>query len=110
VFLNLVIPGHRRGVVPLSGAASANGISDIGCSLCSHWPAPPLAPGKAPKPGPPAFCAICSIAAHLMLPPAFEVLLAALGLLMCLGVLAPARVSKPRLIPAYFGRAPPPRV
>jgi hypothetical protein len=47
------------------------------------------------------------MAAHLTVPPAFEVLLAALGLLMCLGVLAPARVQTLGFIPTYFGRAPP---
>jgi len=107
VFLNVIIPGHRRGAIPLSGAASVNSIADFGCSLCSQLPAPPPAPGKAPKPGLPQFCAICAVAAHLMVPSAFELLLPALGLLMCLAVLAPARFETPRLIPTYFGRAPP---
>jgi len=106
LFLNVVIPGHRRGVIPLSGAASVSGMADLGCSLCGQPSAPP-APGKASKSGSPQSCAICTIAAHLMLPPAFQVLLAALGLLMCPGVLTPARVETLRFIPTYFGRAPP---
>lgn len=106
VFLNVIIPGHRRGAIPMSGAASVNGIADFSCSLCSQPPVQP-APGKAPKSRLPAPCAICAIAAHLMLPPAFELLLAPLGLLMCLGVLTPARVETLRFIPTYFGRAPP---
>jgi len=78
-------------------------MSDLGCSLCNR----PPAPAKAPKSGLPPFCSICSIAAHLTVPPAFQVLLAALGLLMCLAVLAPARVETARFIPTYLGRAPP---
>jgi hypothetical protein len=102
VFLNIIIPGHRRGAIPLSGA-SVSGIANFGCILCTQSPAP----GKAPKSGLPPYCAICAIAAHLTVPPAFEVLLAALGLLMCLGVLAPERVQTLRFIPTYLGRAPP---
>jgi hypothetical protein len=107
LFLNVIIPGHHRGVIPLSGAASVSGMADFGCSLCSRIPPPPGS-GKTPKSGLPSFCAICAIAAHLTVPPAFEMLLPVPGLLMCLGILAPARVETPRLIPTYFGRAPPP--
>jgi hypothetical protein len=101
-FLNVVVPGHVRGAVTLSGNRSAS-LSELGCPFCasSHTHQ------KSPTPANPSDCEICYIAVGLMLPPPVDFDLVKLGVISLAPVQPPAVVvisSQVRPIPS---RAPP---
>ncbi len=98
-WLNVVVPGHQRGVVSLPGS----GCACAACGTGEH------APAKAPAPRGDAatHCAICHFAARVTPPPIYDFTPPRLGLAAILDVPAPA-IFKCISIPAcYDGRAPP---
>jgi hypothetical protein len=104
VWLNAIVPGHRRGIVLLSGEScpqcDANQTSEPACCVAKHK-------GHPQKPGDASQCAICSFAARVTLPPTIDF---RLDLLEELDRLAPP-VAEPHTaqchLPTYLGRAPP---
>ncbi|MGD0387565.1 MAG: DUF2946 family protein [Tepidisphaeraceae bacterium] len=104
-FLNVIVPGHTRGVITLSGKSSAASVADLGCPFCSR------PSGKDPKKTPDqkdqSECAICHIAALLTLPPVVD--LAPPLLCLAFVIQAPAPMSAPytRIPLIRHDRAPP---
>jgi len=80
-FLNIVVPGHQRGIVQLPGAVPS--AQQGRCPFCAGDSS--TADTKTNKSHAPAGdrenCAICFIAAHLSLPPVFTISLEPLHLL-----------------------------
>lgn len=80
-FLNVVIPGHQRGIVQLPGANTQSASS---CPFCCCESTAQNHPNKSHSNDPPKHpetCAICAFAAHLTIPPVFDCTPEALKLL-----------------------------
>jgi hypothetical protein len=79
-WLNVVVPGHQRGIVQLPGSNS-----EPSCPFCSTGETPSSPSHSASKSGAPrapaGTCAICAFAAHLSLPPVVDFSLPPLKLL-----------------------------
>jgi hypothetical protein len=107
-FLNVVIPGHQRGIVQLPGTHSEPIAT---CPFCCDGESPSHSRSKSGVPGGPAgTCAICSFAAHLILPPVVDFSLPPLKLLGPVSdEIAKAPIARIVLVP-FDGRAPPPAV
>jgi hypothetical protein len=109
IFLNIIVPGHTRGVITLSGKSSVNSMADLGCPqcCCCECKTPQGTPDKIPSDKDRSECAICHFAAALSLPP---VRIQSLPLL-CRAERAeqPARTSPPSVRPliVHHDRAPP---
>jgi hypothetical protein len=107
IFLNVIVPGHERGVVQLPGSACEQ------CCGCDQPATKSCCAGRgdpskhAPKPDRASHCAICSFAAHLCVPPVFRLTLEPLGLAEILSPAAPlVAPSIPARLPER-SRAPP---
>jgi len=107
LWLNIVIPGHRRGIVQLPGS---------GPSCCESAASPaPLRPccqkaSKQPTPtrsDPVSRCAICFFAAHLSTAPAIDFTHPPLRLIARTEPPAPARALPADFFPTYFACGPP---
>ncbi|MGA3068054.1 MAG: DUF2946 family protein [Tepidisphaeraceae bacterium] len=70
IFLNVIVPGHTRGVVTLSGKCSATSMADLGCPFCARQSSSD--PKHAPNGKEQSECAICNLAVRLTLPPAID--------------------------------------
>ncbi|HZL36460.1 MAG TPA: hypothetical protein VFC78_14170 [Tepidisphaeraceae bacterium] len=111
LWLNVVVPGHRRGSVALPGERCGSCEQGAGVAAvppCCRSHASQTGAGHLPAPIDPArHCAICNFAAHLSIPPAIDLSLPPLGLL---GMAPRQRMQYlPRvcLTATYDGRAPP---
>jgi hypothetical protein len=106
VWLNVVVPGHRRGIIALPGE---------GCEACAVAAAPhpccqshgqsqqPAAPAKDPA----NHCLICYFAARLTPPPVVDLTPPPLRLAESLSPPAAHIITACPPIPTYDGRAPP---
>ena len=111
LFLNVVVPGHTRGMITLDGKASVRGLSDLdggagalrGCCAMEHRK------GKeAPTSQDRADCAICHLAVRLTTPPPVDFHLAQLTLLQRAKPLPAPTIPSMDVSRPYWGRAPPP--
>lgn len=96
VWLNVIVPGHTRGVVQLPHEATF--CAECGCAT-SH-------PKQAPK-APAGNCAICFFAAHLSIPPRLDFTHTRLDLLHRLEAEAYAVHVAAERFPLFHSRAPP---
>jgi hypothetical protein len=104
VFLNVIVPGHTRGIITLSGRSSVVGLEDLGGGGCCRKGE---GPAKSPTDKDRAECAICFLAARITPPAVVDLRLTSLGLLEVMPPVAPAAVITPDLPLTYHGRAPP---
>jgi hypothetical protein len=105
VWLNVIVPGHTRGIVTLGGGPSCESGGMAAHSCCPAKRDGPH-PGS-PTPAQQGWCAVCAFAARVTTPPTIDLRPPALELLCVAPVPAPAvaESARPRL--AYDGRAPP---
>ncbi len=105
LFLNVVIPGHTRGMITLSGKESVHGIADLGCPFCCDSGTRPRkdAPTRQDRQD----CAICHLALCLTTVPPADLRLGELGLLPLL--VLPVRPMPPVTADAsiHYCRGPP---
>jgi hypothetical protein len=111
-FLNIVVPGHTRGVITLTGRSDAGGAgaASMSGSSCCHTEArkaPEDSSRKAPTPKDRAECAVCHIAARVTTATTIDLRLTELGLLEVLPLPPPQLADSVDQIPTYLGRAPP---
>jgi hypothetical protein len=106
IFLNLIVPGHTRGVITLSGKCSCNGLADLGCPLCAHRVSDD--PKKAPTSQDRCDCAICHLAVCMMSTPPVDLGLGELGLLKLISPPASEEITIAAMVRTYDGRGPPP--
>ena len=113
IWLNVIVPGHKRGIVPLPGSCHAN---DSCCAAdgCDSEQAPGShgsdAGGARHTPLPrdsASHCAICQFAARLTLPPVVDYVPPLLGLALVLDPPAPLSVESVRFPFILHDRAPP---
>jgi hypothetical protein len=103
-FLNVVVPGHTRGAITLTGQASMQRLK--GC-CCDSKPGDSK---DAPTPKDRQNCAICNLAAHYTLPPVVDFRLSELGLLTLLPISPAATIDPSDFVPTYYACGPPPLV
>jgi hypothetical protein len=101
LWLNVIVPGHQRGIVQLRGSEKTQ---PAACPYCTQQQSTP----KNGKPLPPeGNCAICFFAAHLSVPPVTDLSLQPLQLLHRLsGETAKNLFSRLISLP-FDGRGPP---
>lgn len=102
-FLNVVVPGHTRGAITLTGRALAGRLE--GCACCCD--SKPANSKDAPTPKDRQNCAICNLAAHYTLPPVIDFRLSDLGLLKLLPVSPAATIDPSEFVPTYYACGPP---
>jgi hypothetical protein len=70
-WLNVVVPGHKRGIVQMPGASA--GVACPCCCCDQPQNSGQTGGSKKDSPGGPAgTCAICNFAAHLSVPPVID--------------------------------------
>ena len=109
LWLNVIVPGHQRGAVPLPGescAACQVQVADREC--CSHHSQQKTTPAKEKGRGDPAqHCAICYFAARICPPPVIDLTPPPLRLVEQLPVPTAHTRKSFEVLPTYYGRAPP---
>jgi hypothetical protein len=108
-FLNIVVPGHTRGVITLTGRSDA-GTASMSGSSCCHTEGRKSSEDssrKAPTPKDRAECAVCHIAARVTTATTIDLRLTELGLLEVLPLPPPQLADSVEQFPTYLGRAPP---
>ena len=96
-WLNVVLPGHVRGVVTLPGTCLER--------ACCHRDQP-VKNGQMPAKRV-ANCAVCAFAARLDVPPAVDLGLGRLGLAGIVQVRGRGAVASIEFVGTYLGRGPP---
>lgn len=105
VFLNLIVPGHTRGVITLTGKSSCASLADLGCPLCAHRSSDN--PKQAPTGKDRSECAICQLAICILSPPAIDLGLGELGLLKIIPPPNSEEAAVAAMVRTYDGRGPP---
>lgn len=106
LWLNVILPGHTRGMITVPGFERARDSTSSGAhGCCSTEPVP----AGDPKPGDgrAGNCAICYFAARLTLPPVIDLVPAPVALLEIREVPRTESLVSLEPAPAYLGRAPP---
>jgi hypothetical protein len=105
-FLNIVVPGHTRGIITITGRSTVSGLGDFGCGACcqSHSPGDSK---QAPTSKDRANCAICFLAAHYTPPPVIDFRLTLFGLAAILPFPKPLAVQPAEFPPTYYACGPP---
>ena len=99
LWLNVLVPGHRRGVVPLPGERC------VACEPANRRCPADRGPSKPVDPA--AHCAICYFAARLSPPPAVD-LAPPRPQMLCAAEPTPPHVRAAiPFLPTYDGRGPP---
>ena len=109
LWLNVIVPGHQRGVVRLPGESCPACEADSAPRECCHAQATRQSiPTKHKPAGDPAqHCAICYFAARLCTPPVIDLSPPPLRLVEQLPVPAAHTRESFKVRPTYYGRAPP---
>jgi hypothetical protein len=105
-WLNVVLPGHTRGVVTVPGSKPAVHACCADDESTSDTAAKPSERGE-PTPSDRARCAICYFAAGVTTPPPALLAPTPSGVAELLSLPAPESVLSRDFPPAYHGRAPP---
>jgi hypothetical protein len=113
IWLNVVVPGHKRGAVADAGwsCAACDALpapqADSSCPRCDSN-GPPTHGNQPPAHDDPAqHCAICHFAAHLSLPPAIDLSLSPHFLVETAQAFTAASAPAFTFASTYDGRAPP---
>jgi hypothetical protein len=114
LWLNVIVPGHRRGIVQMPGAVSDpsgqnTSNSSTGGETCPFCVGSPTqkTPGNPNAPAPAANCAICFFAAHLSVPPVIDFAPPLLCLARVVPATAPMAAPFTRIPLVLHDRAPP---
>ena len=103
IWLNVIVPGHTRGVVALPGCACESGCPPLACCGSNHPDSSHHAPVRDPASG----CAICYFAARLTLPPVVDFTPPRLGLAEILDPPVARSATSVGMLLALRDRAPP---
>jgi hypothetical protein len=111
-WLNVVLPGHTRGIVTLPGATGCEMADMAGASAHACCSAPRPAKSSRPPGSLPAKraaqCAICAHSLRITPPPVFDLTPPRAGLLELLPPPAARVAESSGFFATYLGRAPPP--
>jgi len=111
IWLNVIVPGHTRGVVTLAGAPTA----EESCHPVAKTKCCPSKAGRAGEESEPpvddderkANCAVCYFAARMAPPPAVDLLPSPLEIVRLASPALPESVDSLETLPTYYGRGPP---
>src|SRR5688500_9564927 len=110
-WLNVVLPGHQRGLIVLPGpdsTPSQQAACDTAPTKCCHEAKPETKPpADSPNPSRKAHCAVCAFAARLTVPPAPLLAPTLLELRPETAPIALHNLFESDLPPVYWGRGPP---
>lgn len=110
-WLNIVVPGHKRGIVKLPGetcpACQSQPTAEAEACCPDMAPAAPAHPEAPPSGDPASHCAICQFAVALFIPPAIDLTPPPLELVEEAEPLVVERPSAVCFRAPYHGRAPP---
>jgi hypothetical protein len=106
LWLNVIVPGHRRGIVTLPGTRCAACEQEAINEPRAACPSDPKSPRHVPLDSA-AHCAICFFAARLSPPVAYDFTHPPLRLVAVVDAPASPIGADPQLILPYQGRAPP---
>ncbi|WP_428938727.1 DUF2946 family protein [Fontivita pretiosa] len=107
LWLNVILPGHTRGIVTLPGGSDDPASGRVACSGCCGGGGSDSSPTDKPTPRDRARCAICFFAARLTAPPVVDLRPPPLELTALVPIPRPVAFESLQLIPAYDSRAPP---
>lgn len=109
LWLNVIVPGHQRGIVRLPGESCPACEADTRVRECCHTQTTKESvPAKHNPAGDPAqHCAICYFAARLCTPPVIDLSPPPLRLAEQLPFPAAHIRESSQVFPTYYGRAPP---
>lgn len=110
LWLNVVLPGHTRGMITVPGSSPTAQAEtpDACCSVGGKkTPDPAKAPTEAPTQDEKRRCAVCFFAAALDLPPVVTFDHSPRGLLAVLPLAEHEHVESLLVLRPYHGRAPP---
>lgn len=105
LWLNIVIPGHTRGMIVMAGVQSSSEAHS--CCDMDDMPAPSGKQPATPSKDRAANCAICAFAAHLSVPPVIDLAPRPSDLLCRLPDPRVQSITAQELVLSYLGRAPP---
>jgi hypothetical protein len=105
IFLSVIVPGHARGVITLSGKIASVSLADFGCPLCreGHKNDPKKAPSQQDR----SECAICHLAIRITTSPPVDFRLGELTLLEVVDPPAAEAVPVNVAVSTQFCRGPP---
>src|SRR5436305_2037273 len=108
LWLNVIVPGHTRGIVPLPGSACPRCVAHAAQTCHGSSATSPHHPDDGRPCGDPAGnCAICHFAVRLTLPPVIDLTPPRLQLVETCRAERTVVPSSIRLNLTYYGRAPP---
>jgi hypothetical protein len=102
-FLNVVIPGHTRGVITLSGKNGVCSAADLGCPFCQHSDDHKKSPTSKDQ----SDCAICHLALRITTNPPIDFHLDDLGLLKLAAIPPRNAPIVATIVLLHFSRGPP---
>jgi hypothetical protein len=103
LFLNVVLPGHTRGAITLSGKSSVHSLADLGCPFCARSNDSKKSPTRQDQ----SDCAICHLALRITLELPVDLRLTDLGLLYIARPCATATPFAAAVISLPLCRGPP---
>jgi hypothetical protein len=109
-WLNVVLPGHQRGLIVMGGPVAAVAAEKADChaaTKCCPTKSAPADPTKSDDPDRKSRCAVCAFAARLTVPPAPITAPTLLELRPEVAELSLHTLFESDLPPAYWGRGPP---
>jgi hypothetical protein len=89
-FLNVVLPGHTRGAITLSGKSLVCSMGDLGCPFCGHSDPAKKSPTRQDQ----SDCAICHLAMRIATEAPVDFHITDLGLLY---IAPPSEIQTPVL-------------
>jgi hypothetical protein len=105
IFLNVIVPGHTRGAVTLTGKSELTSLGDLGCPLCARSDDPSRQ--KKPSKQDQSECAICHLAVRMFTAPPVDFRLGEIGLLELIPPPAADAMPVVAALPIPFSRGPP---
>jgi len=102
LWLNVILPGHQRGMIVLPGSGRAIDASSSCCASRNSESHKQPAPANRT-----AHCAVCAFAAKMSVPVAIDLNLSPLMRLGMVSDRMPTTIASVDLLLAYHGRAPP---
>ena len=107
LWLNVIVPGHTRGVVTLPGYEPASCHTNAPGGCCPGRAETQSSDDPTPGDGRAANCAVCFYAVRLTIPPAIDLTPAPLELLEIRDLPRIERLIQADRLTTYLGRAPP---
>jgi hypothetical protein len=105
IFLNVIVPGHTRGAITLTGKIDCRSLADLGCPCCARDEN--HSKQKGPSRQDRSECAICHLAVRMFTAVPVDFRLGELGLLELIPPPAPEATPVVATLSVHYCRGPP---